>query len=110
MQQLKVRGYLRYMDDLALFGEDARELEDHREAIREWLRQARKLELKDRHDQVLPSTQPATCLGFRVSRAGVATGPKMKRRLRQRLRAAGSTSPTHLARSLQSYRGLLLSL
>jgi len=109
-RELKVRGYLRYMDDLALFGEDARELEEHREAIREWLRQERKLELKDRRDQVLPSTQPATYIGFRISRAGVAPGPKMKRRLRQRLLAAGSTSPAHLARSLQSYRGLLLSL
>jgi hypothetical protein len=107
---LKVRGYLRYMDDFTLFGDCRRELEDHREAIREWLRGERRLELKRRRDGVRPTTQPSTFLGFRVSRAGVLPGPKAKRRLRRRLKNVETTGTEKLVRSLKAYRGLLLSV
>jgi hypothetical protein len=107
---LKVPGYLRYMDDLVLFGDDPAYLEDAREAIRSWLREQRRLELKSRRDGVQPTAQPSTYLGFRVSRAGVLPGPKAKRRLRQRLAAADSMQGETLQRCLTSYRGLLLSI
>jgi len=104
---LKVRGYLRYMDDLVLFSDSPDRLEACRSDIADWLGRERGLRLKDPAAQVLPNTQPATFLGFRVSRAGVLAGPKMKRRLRARLAAADAVTPQRLARSLVAYRGVL---
>ncbi len=86
------------------------ELEDAREAIRDWLRTERGLRLKRRRDAVQPTSQPGTFLGFRVSRAGVAPGPKAKRRLKERLLDVDATGADHLARSLRAYRGLYVSL
>ncbi|MCP4657709.1 MAG: hypothetical protein GY856_20065 [bacterium] len=107
---LKVRAYQRYMDDMTLFHDDATFLEDAREAMREWLRRERRLELKRRRDHVEPTSQPGTYLGFRVSRSGVLPGPKAKRRLKRRLREADSLGIDRLARSLCSYRGMLMSI
>lgn len=90
---LRVPGYLRYMDDLALFGDNRSQLETAREAIRAWLWHNRKLQLKTRRDGVLPASQPGTFLGYRVSRAGMSPGPKAKRRLKRRLRHAESGAP-----------------
>lgn len=107
---LKVAGYLRYMDDLTLFGDDRSRLEAHREAIRDWLQAERGLELKARRDGVQPTAQACTYLGYRVSRAGLLPGPKAKRRLKERLASADAMGPERLQRSLTAYRGLLLSL
>ncbi len=109
-RRLKIRGYLRYMDDSVCFGDDRAELEDAREAIRGWLWTERGLALKRRRDTVQPTSQPGTFLGFRVSRSGVAPGPKAKRRLKQRLLNVDATGADHLARSLRAYRGLFVSL
>jgi len=109
-RSLKVAGYLRYMDDLVLFGDKPALLEEAREANRERLRRERGLELKRRLDGVQPAAQPATYLGFRVSRAGVLPGPRAKRRLRERLSQADAIEAGRLERTLVSYRGLLLSL
>ena len=109
-RRLRIPGYLRYMDDFSLFGDDAAGLERAREEIRGWLGSERHLALKGRRDGVQPTSQPSTFLGFRVSRAGVLPGPKARRRLRARLRAAESLGPRRLERSLRSYRGMMLSL
>jgi RNA-directed DNA polymerase len=107
---LRVKGYLRYMDDLAFFGDDRRALEDVREQVRDWLVRERRLELKPRRDAVQPTAQPATYLGFRISRAGLLPGPKAKRRLKELLENSDDLGHERLVRSLVSYRGLLLSL
>jgi hypothetical protein len=65
------------------------------------------LRLKDPEASVLPNSQPATFLGFRVSRAGVLPGPKMKHRLKMRLAGADASTPDQLARSPIAYRGVL---
>ena len=106
----KIPGYLRYMDDFSLFADDRGQLEDAHQAIREWLASERKLALKSQREGVRPTSQAATVLGFRVSRSGVLPGPKAKRRLERRLRAARSMGVDRLARSLQAYRGMMLSL
>jgi hypothetical protein len=98
------------MDDFTLFANDREQLEDWREVIREWLWRERRLTLKPKRQAVQPTTQPATYLGFRVSRAGLMPGPKAKRRLKQRLRNADVLGPDRLARSLKAYRGVLLTL
>lgn len=109
-RELKIPGYLRYMDDLTLFGDDPIALGEAQVAIREWLRAERRLELKRGGGIVEPTTSPATFLGVRVSRAGVLPGPKAKRRLKETLQQADSLGVERLARSLGSYRGLLSTL
>ena len=105
---LKVAAYQRYMDDITLFHDDPQVLEEARDAIETWLAQERGLALSL---AALRSTREAsTYLGFRVSRAGLAPGPKAKRRLKQRLRGAGLVAPVCLTRGLQAYRGVLLSI
>jgi hypothetical protein len=110
---LKIAAYQRYMDDFTLFGNDRVLLEEAREAIREWLRQERQLELNPRRQRVQPTAQPSTYLGFRVSQAGLSPGPKAKRRLKRRLREAearGVKGLKGLVRGLRAYRGVLLTI
>jgi RNA-directed DNA polymerase len=107
-RELKVPGYLRYMDDLVLFDDDPGRLAEAREAIAQWLAQHRSLTLKPTPQAVEPTRAPAVFLGYRLTRAGIAPAPKLRRRLRGRLRLAAERGPASLARSLASYRGLLL--
>ena len=109
-RDLKFRGYLRYMDDFSLFHDDPARLEAAREAVPEWLLTERRLRLKDPVAPVQSTRQASSYLGFRVSRAGLAPGPKAKRRLRQRLRQAEAMGGVRLTKGLQAYRGLLLSI
>jgi len=107
---LKIRAYQRYMDDLSLFDDDPDRLVEVRGAIGEWLRVERRLELKPRRDGAQPNSQPATYLGYRISRAGVLPGSKPKRRLRRSLCRAEALGDERLIRTLRSYRGLLLAM
>ncbi len=107
---LKISAYQRYMDDFTLFSDERTQLEDAREAIREWLSTERRLALKPRHQTVQPTAQASTYLGFRVSRSGLLPGPKAKRRLKQRLRNAEAMGIERLVRSLRAYRGVLLTI
>jgi RNA-directed DNA polymerase len=102
-RELQAPGYLRYMDDMVLFGADKAALVEAREAIAGWLGQERRLELNPKRRQVHANSVPGTFLGCRVSRAGIAPGGKMTRRMRQRLRALRDAPPERIARSLQSY-------
>jgi RNA-directed DNA polymerase len=104
---LKIKFYQRYMDDMTLFHDDHEVLEHAHAAIAQWLRVERGLELNPA--AVYPTRQPSTYLGFRVSAAGLAPGPKAKRRLRLRLRQE-SVADAPLKRSLKAYRGMLLSI
>jgi hypothetical protein len=56
---------------------------------------------------IIPNTHPNIFLGYRISRAGTAPSRKLRRSMRESLRAAADKSPDHLVRSLHSYRGLL---
>jgi len=105
---LKIPGYLRYMDDFSLFADDRARLLGAREAIREWLFRERGLVLGRRRWEVMDAREPSRFVGYRISRAGTAPGPKVKRRLKKRLRAAAERGPDALARSLASYRGVFL--
>lgn len=105
---LKIPGYLRYMDDLALFDDDPRRLAEARGAIAAWLLAERGLTLGQRRLAVVPTDSPAVFVGLRISRGGLAPGPKLRRRLRLRLRAAAARGHARLWRSLQSYRGLFM--
>jgi hypothetical protein len=109
-RDLKVTGYLRYMDDFVLFGDSEDGLRAAREQLEDWLSRERDLLLKDPDAEPLSNQRPAVFLGFRLSRAGVGPGPKARKRLRRRLRNATGRDSEHLARSLQAYRGMWRAL
>jgi len=102
---LKFHGYLRYMDDLVLFGDDRAALGAAHVAIAAWLATHRRLALNPGH--VVETGAPCTFLGYRVSRAGLSPGKKLRRRLPERVRRAAGRGTLALARTLQSYRALV---
>lgn len=105
---LKVPGYLRYMDDFVLFANDKAHLHDARLAVADWLHNHRGLRLNPRHLTVEPTRAPTVFLGYRISKAGITSSRKLRRRLRQRLRVAAAGGEDKLIRTVRSYRGLLL--
>ncbi len=107
-RKLDIPGYLRYMDDFVLFAEDPVRLAEARGAIAEWLATERGLALKPRGGQVRPAREPATFLGFRIARPGIAPGRKLRRRFAAGVRVAAYQGKAALERCLASYRGLLL--
>jgi hypothetical protein len=109
-RELKIAGYLRYMDDFVLFGDHDPALRAATQRIIHWLTTRRRLTLKDPDAQPLCNRRPAVFLGFRLSRAGVGPGPKARKRLRRRLRNALDRDSDHLARSLRAYRGMWRAL
>jgi RNA-directed DNA polymerase len=105
-RELKVRAYLRYLDDFVLFDDDAGRLREARAAIEGWLGEHRGLALNRKRWHVSATSQPCTYLGQRVSRAGLSPGKKLKRRLRAKLRAAAARGDEALVRSVLAYVGL----
>ena len=82
---LKIHHYQRYMDDLVLFCNARAQLEDAREAAKEWLWRERWPRLK--HPNAPPkSTKGAyTYLGYWVTRAGVYPTRTALRRMQNRI-------------------------
>ncbi len=107
-RDLKIKGYLRYMDDVALFGDDQAELLAARQFIADWLERERLLQLNPKRWHVVPNTAAGGFLGYRVSRSGLSPSRKLRRSLRRRLRLAAAQGHEPLVRSIQSYRGLML--
>jgi len=96
------------MDDLVLLGDDQARLVEARAAIREWVGRERGLGLNPKRWHVVPAREPVVFLGYRVSPAGIGPSRKLRRRMAGRLRQAAKKGPDALARTLGSYRGLLL--
>jgi len=109
-RELEIGGYLRYMDDLALFDDDALRLLAVRDAVGAWLWQERRLTLKDAEAKPVTCRRPAVFVGFRINPAGLAPGPKARRRLAQRMRNAEGIGLDRLEQGLRSYRGILKAL
>lgn len=107
-RELKIPGYLRYMDDLVLFAEEKTRLLEARGAVADWLREQRALQLNPKRLAVEPTRTPAVFVGYRISRAGIVPSRKLRRRLRPRLRAAAAKGEESLIRTVRSYRGLLV--
>ena len=90
---LGVKGYVRYMDDLLLFGEDKAALHRQLAHVRAFLHDRLKLDLKERAVRLVPAGQGISFLGFRVF-------PRMVR-----LQRAGWTRFKHTVRAReQAYR------
>ncbi len=107
-RELKVRDYLRYMDDFVLFGDDEAALVEQRGAIEQWLWEKRRLRLNPKLGAVVGTDVPLSWLGFRVSRAAIGPGRKLRRRLRSAVKRAALRGPAALEQCLTSYRGLLV--
>ncbi len=99
MRELRVPLYQRYMDDLTLVGDDRTALLDARDAIADWLAVERRLELSDRFAVPRTTRRPHRYLGYVVSRAGIAPGRRLRRRLRAAMRDGDRTAVTSLARA-----------
>ncbi len=108
-RELKVKGFLRYMDDVALFSDDRAQLISARAAIADWLAEARKLQLNPKCGAVVNNTNPSVFLGYRISRSGLMPSRKLYRSMKRRLRAAAErTDKAALARCIKAYQGLWL--
>ncbi|MEZ4437139.1 MAG: RNA-directed DNA polymerase [bacterium] len=106
---LKVPGYLRYGDDLAIFGRGRAEVKAWRAAIGEWLWQARGLRLKHPEAPVLRTAGHLDWLGYRITRDGRAPHGRAQRRLLRRLRAElRGAGAVQIERSVASSAGVML--
>lgn len=84
--RLRVPGYVRYVDDLAIFHDDPHALRAVRDALRECLA-ARRLSPHPRKTWIAPTSDSATFLGFELAPGGRRRLPADNvRRFRNRLR------------------------
>ncbi len=107
-RELKIPGYLRYMDDMALFAEEKPRLLEARTAVAQWLHEQRRLQLNLKRLAVEPTQTPAVFVGYRISQAGITPSRKLRRHLRHRVRLAAAKGEDALIRTVRSYRGLLV--
>jgi hypothetical protein len=105
---LKIKGYLRYMDDFLLFHSDPLALKNARDQVQSWLLQERNQLFKATTGRILRSTNPVNFLGYNLSPRGICPGRKLRRRFRQKIRESARKGPQALYRSLQGYKGILL--
>ncbi len=109
-EELRCRGYLRYVDDLVIFGDSKAELWQIRAEISHYLQQLR-LSLHPRKTHVLPTEQGIPLLGFRLfpthRRLLGGSLHRARRRLRHQRRALarGDLSPQKFRQSLASWIG-----
>ncbi len=106
--QLRVRPYLRYMDDLLLFSDCLEMLHRQRAEIRWYLRDELGLKLKERASFVAPTSSGVPFLGFAIFPGMTRLQGARARRMRRRIKMAeaqlqaGNIDVESLARSVQS--------
>jgi len=109
--ELGVKGYLRYMDDMLFFGDEKEELHRLRATVRNFLQAPLQLELKEERCFLAPVTVGIPFLGFRIfSRLIRLQRPgwtRFKRRVREREQAyqVGQLDEHGLVQSVQSLLG-----
>jgi hypothetical protein len=113
-ERLRVKGYLRYMDDFLNFGDEKPALHETLAAEREFAREELRLELKESAIVMAPVTEGISFLGFRVFPGMVRLKPdkwaRFRRRVREREAAyiAGEIDEDELARTVSSMVGHIL--
>ena len=100
---LRVPAYQRYMDDLALFGDDPASLLDARERIAMWLETERGLRLKDPCAEPVATRSAVHYLGYRVTPDRIDLGPKARDRLARNM-AKSVWRADRLRATVASYR------
>ena len=85
-EALRAKGYLRYVDDFAVFRDSAEQLDEWRHRVARYL-QGRRLRLHPLKTAILPTSDPTQFLGFVLLRGGGRRLPEDNvRRFRNRLR------------------------
>jgi retron-type reverse transcriptase len=84
--ELGIGFYVRYMDDILVFGDDKESLHRHMAAIRGFLEKRLLLAVKDRATVVAPVTQGIPFLGLQVFRGTLRLHRSARTRLRRRLK------------------------
>ncbi len=112
-RELKVPGYVRYVDDLFCFGDRRADLRSWRSAMASWLHEERGLRLKHPRAPVLSCQDHLDALGYRVSRAGVVARRRVFQRLQCRVelslsRPRSCGRQVDLKRSMASSAGVVL--
>lgn len=109
-ETLRAPGYVRYVDDFLVFGDDKHELAASREAIRRFLAGMR-LRLHPRKSVIFPVTQGIRFLGYRVFPTHRRLDKQNVRRFRRRLKmmqreyAAGRISLDDIRTRIMSWLG-----
>ncbi len=85
-ERRRIKGYLRYMDDLLLFGHDKPALHLWLADLRRFLRENLRLELKESATQLAPVTEGIPFLGFRIYPGVIRLNPRNLRRFRRQVR------------------------
>ena len=105
---LKVPGYVRYCDDLFLFGDRRADLRAWRAAVAEWLWTERGLRLKHPEARILSCAGHVDGLGYRITRTDRRALPRARRNLARRIRAhARGEAEARLESSLAAGIGVL---
>jgi len=84
--ELRVGGYVRYMDDFALFDDSRAALRDAHLAVAQTLRDELGLELKESVTKLAPTSEPLPFLGWSIHRGVTRVRPENLRRYRWRMR------------------------
>lgn len=112
-ENLKMNGYIRYMDDFIVFSNNKEELHKVLKTIREFIGLELKLELKERVTKIAPVTEGVPFLGFRIfknlMRLQRPNLVRLRRNVRKREKAyrEGKISQEDLIRSVNSMVGYL---
>lgn len=109
-EQLRCRGYVRYVDDMLLFADDKRQLAIWRDDLRRFLDGLR-FRLHPRKSEIFPVAQGVRFLGYRLWPWRRTLAKENVRRFRRRIRrmqmkyAAGMLSPAEVRTRLVSWLG-----
>ena len=110
-ERLRLPGYVRYMDDIAVFADDKPRLQRTLASIREYLGEKLRIELREERTRVAPVSQGVPYLGFRVFPALVRLDGRKWARLRRRVRGReagfmrGASDEDDLAQRVRSMVG-----
>jgi hypothetical protein len=113
-EQLRIAGYVRYMDDSLVFGDEKPALHEALAAIRGFLAERLKLGLKEEAVRIAPVREGISFLGFRVYPGTIRVGrdkwSRFKLIVREQEEAylAGEIDEEELARSVASMIGHVL--
>ena len=106
--ELRLPGYVRYMDDMVLLADSKARLRETLSTIMEFLESRLRLELRPERTRLLPVTQGLPWLGFRVFPGVLRLDGRKWARMRRRIRgreaayARGLIGEEELARSVSS--------
>jgi hypothetical protein len=89
-ERLRVSGYVRYMDDLLLFGDTKSELHAWEASVAAFLADTLRLDVKDEATILAPTSEGVPFVGFRLFPGCVRLQGRARRRLIRRVRDASA--------------------